>query len=166
MAQHLDRQQLRKQWEDALVEDGATNDLTSMAAAQEKQVVRARLAARQEGVFAGLAVFDVLKEAYPGQLTVTLNVADGDRLEPGAEIATLAGPMRLLLGIERTLLNFLQRLCGVATMTIDTSMRSPEPASPFTTPARQSPAGGNWTSTPYAPVAGAITAWVCTTRSW
>ncbi|NLX23576.1 MAG: carboxylating nicotinate-nucleotide diphosphorylase [Phycisphaerae bacterium] len=52
-----------------------------------------------------------------GDLTVTSHVADGDALTPGMPIATLAGPLRLLLGIERTLLNFLERLCGVATQT-------------------------------------------------
>src|SRR5438552_10469346 len=44
-------------------------------------------------------------------------IADGDRLARGASIATLRGPLRQLLSIERTLLNFLQRMCGVATLT-------------------------------------------------
>jgi nicotinate-nucleotide pyrophosphorylase (carboxylating) len=117
MARMLDRQMLRKIWEDALSEDGADNDITSLVTNLEEQAERAAVVSRAAGVFAGEAIFDVLKEAYPGEITVELKVADGDRLDPGCTIAVLAGSARLLLGIERTLLNFLQRLCGVATAT-------------------------------------------------
>lgn len=117
MAQSLDRQRLRRLWEDALIEDGAESDITSLIAAPEKQIARSRIVARAAGVFAGAAVLNVLREAYPTQLTLEVHVVDGAALQPGTVIASLTGPLRLLLGIERTLLNFLQRLCGVATMT-------------------------------------------------
>lgn len=117
MARLLDRQDLRKLWEDALREDGADNDITSLIATPAKQVAKTRVVAREKGRFAGEAVFEVLREANPAQLTVELHVADGDELNPGTVIASLGGSGRLLLGIERTLLNFLQRLCGIATAT-------------------------------------------------
>jgi len=113
-----DRQQLRRLWEQALSEDGADRDVTSMVAVEESAIAQARLIAQQEGVFAGQVLLDQLSEIYEGRLTLTSHVADGQAIKKADTIiATLGGPLRLLLGIERTLLNFLQRLCGVATLT-------------------------------------------------
>jgi len=117
MARLLDRQRLRRQWEDALQEDGAERDLTSLAVAPERRIVTVELRARRPGVFAGAPMFDLLREAYPAQVTATLHVADGQGIAAGERLAVVTGPLRLLLAIERTLLNFLQRLCGVATLT-------------------------------------------------
>jgi nicotinate-nucleotide pyrophosphorylase (carboxylating) len=117
MVQHLDRHDLRNLWERALQEDGADNDITSLVATSDRQIVSASVVAREAGTFAGQAVFDVIQEAYPGQLTVSLSVCDGEAFKPDTELALLSGPFRTLLGTERTLLNFLQRLCGVATVT-------------------------------------------------
>jgi nicotinate-nucleotide pyrophosphorylase (carboxylating) len=67
-----------------------------------------------------LAGVDVACEAFrqldPG-VAITLHYKDGDRVEPGKEIAELRGHAGALLTAERTALNFLQRLCGIATMT-------------------------------------------------
>lgn len=117
MPQLLDRKALRKLWEQALEEDGAFNDVTSLVAAPAKLATSAGVVAREPGVFAGAAIFEVLKEACPSDLTVSLEVADGDALGAGTPIASLEGSSSQLLSIERTLLNFLQRLCGVATAT-------------------------------------------------
>ncbi|MBI4578425.1 MAG: carboxylating nicotinate-nucleotide diphosphorylase [Planctomycetes bacterium] len=117
MAQLLDRKRLRTMWDDALLEDGAHNDVTSLVAVSPRQVTAVRLVSREKGTFAGTAVLDVLREAYPTELTVTDRIADGAALAPATLIAELAGSARRLLAIERTLLNFLQRLCGVATAT-------------------------------------------------
>ncbi|MGQ9650885.1 MAG: carboxylating nicotinate-nucleotide diphosphorylase [Phycisphaerae bacterium] len=117
MAQMIDRERLRRQWEDALAEDGFDRDITSLTTVDDAATGVARLVARRDGVFAGAVIFDLLREAYSHKLTVTVNVQDGTDIRKGEEIAVLAGPMRLLLGIERTLLNFVQRLCGVASLT-------------------------------------------------
>jgi len=117
MPQLLDRKRLRRLWENALEEDGADNDLTSMVAVSATQAAEGVVVAREPGVFAGAAVFDVLKEAYPTELATVPRVEDGSELQPGTVIADIAGSARQLLAIERTLLNFLQRLCGVATTT-------------------------------------------------
>ncbi len=114
---NLDRVQLRGLWEQALAEDGAEQDITSLCAVDDSAAGTATVLARQPGVFAGRAVFDLLREAYSSRLTVFTQLEDAAPLRPGEVIATIAGPMRLLLAIERTLLNFLQRLCGVATLT-------------------------------------------------
>ncbi|UCD30556.1 MAG: carboxylating nicotinate-nucleotide diphosphorylase [Planctomycetota bacterium] len=115
--QHPNREQLRRLWENALAEDGFENDVTSLLVINEGIAGSAQIVARQAGIFAGAIIFDVLKEAYAQRITVRLQVGDGDALKADTTIATLTGPIRLLLGIERTLLNFLQRLCGVATLT-------------------------------------------------
>jgi nicotinate-nucleotide pyrophosphorylase (carboxylating) len=117
MAQKLDRVYLRKFWERALAEDGADNDITSQCAIEEDAAGTATIVARKPGVFAGRPIIDLLKEAYAARLTVLAQLDDGTRLSAGTTIATIAGPMRMLLAVERTLLNFLQRLCGVATLT-------------------------------------------------
>ncbi len=108
----------RKLWHAALAEDGAGRDVTSLVAIDPHARGEAALVAREPGVFAGRALLDILAELCgTDDLTVVCRVADGGLLAPGTLIAQLTGPLRLLLGIERTLLNFLERLCGVATMT-------------------------------------------------
>ena len=117
MPHALDRKRLRVIWEEALAEDGANNDLTSLIAISPTQAAEAFVIAREPGVFAGNAIFDVVKEAYPSELAVAPRVEDGSDLQPGTIIAEVSGSARQLLAIERTLLNFLQRLCGIATTT-------------------------------------------------
>lgn len=114
MAQKLDLECVRHLWEAALREDGADNDVTSAMAIAENVVGTARLVAGQPGVFAGGVIVDLAAE---NDLTVERSAQDGAPVQQGDVIATLTGAVRRLLGIERTLLNFLQRLSGVATLT-------------------------------------------------
>jgi nicotinate-nucleotide pyrophosphorylase (carboxylating) len=102
----------------ALAEDLDTaGDLTSQAVIPVELQGRAVLAVRSPGVLAGLPAVAMVLEAVDGRLRMDAARSDGDRLEGGDIIALLAGPMRSLLAAERTALNFLQRLCGVATLT-------------------------------------------------
>ncbi|MHC4445429.1 MAG: carboxylating nicotinate-nucleotide diphosphorylase [Planctomycetota bacterium] len=117
MLPNLNREQLRQLWENALAEDGFDKDITSLVMVNETLAGTSRIVSRQAGVFAGAVIFDVLREAHVQRLTVETLVEDGAKLKANTTIATLTGPIKLLLGIERTLLNFLQRLCGVATLT-------------------------------------------------
>ena len=64
MAEHIDRQQLRHLWEQALAEDGADHDVTSLVAVNETAIGAARIVMRRAGTFAGSAIFDLLREAY------------------------------------------------------------------------------------------------------
>jgi nicotinate-nucleotide pyrophosphorylase (carboxylating) len=116
MSQYLDRVALRRLWEVAIAEDGADRDITSEVAIEATAQGVARVTAKAAGVMAGGAVFDLLREAYPA-LTLEANIADGGSFAKGHILCAIQGPLRQLLGIERTLLNFLQRLCGVATLT-------------------------------------------------
>jgi len=117
MAQQIDREYLRTMWQRALAEDGVGHDVTCQVALDEDAAGAAHVRARQPGILAGRAVLDLIAELYAGRMTVDAKLDDGERMGVSTLIATLAGPLTLLLGIERTLLNFLERLCGVATLT-------------------------------------------------
>lgn len=117
MHESVDRQYLRELWNRALGEDGAERDVTCEVAVAERAVGVAHIRGRQSGIFAGRVVFDLLGEIYAGPLKVQAHLEDGQSVAADTRIATLAGSLKLLLGMERTLLNFLGRLCGVATLT-------------------------------------------------
>jgi nicotinate-nucleotide pyrophosphorylase (carboxylating) len=104
----------------ALEEDlGRAGDLTSDACLppdlQGEAKVVVRRAGRIAGLDAALAAFRILD---PAAETVA-HRRDGEDAEPGAVIATVRGPARVLLSAERTALNLLGRLCGIATVTRD-----------------------------------------------
>jgi nicotinate-nucleotide pyrophosphorylase (carboxylating) len=102
----------------ALAEDlGQVGDLTATATIPSQARGAARFVARTEGVIAGLPVVALLAERFELGPHWQSLARDGDRVIPGTEVARVAGPMRSLLAMERTALNFLQRLSGVATLT-------------------------------------------------
>ncbi|MGE3822232.1 MAG: carboxylating nicotinate-nucleotide diphosphorylase, partial [Isosphaeraceae bacterium] len=78
---------------------------------------RARFVARSGGVVAGLPVLRIVATRFGVSDGFEPRVSDGDRVRPGATIAEISGAMRPLLAFERTALNFLQRLSGIATLT-------------------------------------------------
>jgi len=100
----------------ALAEDlGDRGDVTSKALISRDLVAQGRLASRVEGVFAGRAVGDeVIRQCG---IAVTWYAADGDAIHPGTVIAEVSGPAQGLLAAERTLLNLISHLSGVATLT-------------------------------------------------
>jgi len=93
----------------ALAEDIGTGDVTTRACVPESLQAAGRFLAREPLVVAGVAV---LEEIYDD---LTLHKRDGDACAAGEVIASVRGPARHLLECERVALNFLQRLCGVAT---------------------------------------------------
>jgi nicotinate-nucleotide pyrophosphorylase (carboxylating) len=102
----------------ALAEDlGTAGDLTSQAVLGEGLAGRAAFVARADGVVAGLPVAALVLAAVSPQLTFEALVEDGATVRAGHRLAVAAGPLRALLAAERTALNFLQRLSGVATRT-------------------------------------------------
>ncbi len=72
---------------------------------------------REEGVCAGLAAVSWIVDEFDADLDVELSLEDGQRLTPGKAIATLRGSVRDLLTSERTILNIVGRLCGIASLT-------------------------------------------------
>jgi nicotinate-nucleotide pyrophosphorylase (carboxylating) len=102
----------------ALAEDlGSEGDITSRATIPDLARGAARLVARSPGVLAGLPAVELLCGELGLHSGWRPHLADGDLLEEGSLIGQLAGPMRSLLAIERTALNFVQRLSGIATLT-------------------------------------------------
>ncbi|MFT7486926.1 MAG: nicotinate-nucleotide pyrophosphorylase (carboxylating), partial [Candidatus Paceibacteria bacterium] len=101
----------------ALEEDRGAGDLTSQYAVKTDCRARASLVAKASGVLAGLPVFEATFRACDPECTVRLLRADGDVLVAGDRIAEVEGKAQSLLLAERTALNFLQRMCGVATAT-------------------------------------------------
>ncbi len=101
----------------ALAEDGAGADLTSQAVVPEAACARARLIAKQNGVFAGRAWAEEAFRQCDPELRLEWSVEDGDPVRTGAQLLLVTGRARGLLAAERTALNFLQRLSGIATAT-------------------------------------------------
>jgi nicotinate-nucleotide pyrophosphorylase (carboxylating) len=104
----------------ALAEDLAGGvDVTSYATVPQDQVAAADFVARAGGVVAGLPVAEaVMAVAGEGSVSVlSEGVSDGDLVSPGALLLTVSGPTRVLLTGERTSLNLLCHLSGIATLT-------------------------------------------------
>lgn len=101
----------------ALAEDVGTGDVTTESFVSEREVARGRIFSKEPGVVAGTAVAVAVFRAVDPRVTVTVVKPDGAVLVKGDTILEMTGPTRALLTAERTALNFLQRLSGVATLT-------------------------------------------------
>lgn len=102
----------------ALLEDfGRAGDVTSQATIPADRQASAVIAARKAGVLAGLALAQKAFALVDPAIRFEALAADGDRLAPGAAAARMSGPARGVLAAERVALNFLGRLCGIATAT-------------------------------------------------
>jgi nicotinate-nucleotide pyrophosphorylase (carboxylating) len=102
----------------ALLEDlGRAGDLTTDAIVPADAVTRTALVARQPGVVAGLDFAAAAFRLIDPAIVFDVALADGNRLRPGDVIATISGPARGILTAERTALNFLSHLSGVASAT-------------------------------------------------
>ncbi|WP_420470931.1 carboxylating nicotinate-nucleotide diphosphorylase [Brevundimonas sp. FT23042] len=102
----------------ALVEDlGRAGDVTARACIPEGARMRAVFAARKPGVLAGIDCVRLAVLAMDPQASVTLRLRDGDRFEAEAVLAEVEADARAFLSAERTALNLLGRLSGIATLT-------------------------------------------------
>jgi nicotinate-nucleotide pyrophosphorylase (carboxylating) len=108
----------RRLLELALEEDlGAVGDLTSQAVIPEDLQGHAAFVARAAGVVAGLPAAAMVFATLDRRLAFEPRVADGAAVGVGMQLAAVRGPMRGILAGERTALNFLQHLSGIATLT-------------------------------------------------
>ena len=101
----------------ALAEDIGSGDVTTLAAVPETAQAKAQVRAREPLVVAGLALAEAAFRQLSTAAQVTRAAEDGQKLAEGKALLEVAGPARALLGAERVALNFLQRLCGIATLT-------------------------------------------------
>lgn len=102
----------------ALAEDlRDAGDMTSNALIEESVRGSVAVVVRRDGVLSGLPVAEMVMSAVDPDVEVKQLAGDGDRIAGGTTVATLAGSVRSLLAGERTVLNFLTQLSGVATLT-------------------------------------------------
>jgi nicotinate-nucleotide pyrophosphorylase (carboxylating) len=101
----------------ALNEDAVTNDLTCIATIAEGQQGVARITAKATGRLSGVPPARMVFEQVDPAIEQNWLVADGDQVEAGSLLCELKGPVHSLLAAERTALNFLQHLSGIATAT-------------------------------------------------
>ncbi|HLV26829.1 MAG TPA: carboxylating nicotinate-nucleotide diphosphorylase [Gemmatimonadales bacterium] len=113
----LSRGELEAVVRDALDEDGALNDLTTLATVHADRKARATLVAREQGVIAGVPLaVEAFRQLDP-RSSIRIDAEDGTRVSPGQSVLFLSGHARSMLSAERVALNFLQRLSGIATGT-------------------------------------------------
>jgi nicotinate-nucleotide pyrophosphorylase (carboxylating) len=104
----------------ALDEDlGRAGDITSIATIPEATHAHAILIARQAGVIAGLPLAVAVFQKLSPDIAIQAHYRDGGTVAAGVHVLTLSGPARAVLAGERTALNFVGRLSGVATLTAD-----------------------------------------------
>ena len=101
----------------ALEEDINSEDVSTNAVMPAYQKGEVQLICKQDGIIAGLCVFERVFHLLDPETKVDFYVADGDAVKKGQLMATVIGDIRVLLSGERTALNYLQRMSGIATYT-------------------------------------------------
>jgi nicotinate-nucleotide pyrophosphorylase (carboxylating) len=101
----------------ALAEDIGAGDITTEAAIPADQLTEATIVAKEPCVVAGLPLVEAVFTQIDRTIAVTLLAKEGDAVKDGTRVCTIKGPACGILTGERTALNFLQRLSGIATLT-------------------------------------------------
>lgn len=101
----------------ALEEDINCEDVSTNAVMPDYKKGEVQLICKEDGIVAGLAIFERVFTLLDKDTKVVYNVKDGDTVQKGMVLAVLTGDIRVLLSGERTALNYLQRLSGIATYT-------------------------------------------------
>ena len=101
----------------ALREDITSEDVSTNAVMPDKKQGTAQLICKADGVICGLEVFERTFQLLDDTFRFETDVKDGDRVKKGQLLGTLFGDIRALLSGERTALNYLQRMSGIATIT-------------------------------------------------
>jgi nicotinate-nucleotide pyrophosphorylase (carboxylating) len=101
----------------ALHEDGAFNDLTTIATVVSDRRSRATMVAREGGVIAGIPLALEAFRLLDPKVTIRVDLEDGSRVPAGVPVLFVTGHARALLSAERVALNYMQRLSGIASLT-------------------------------------------------
>ncbi|MCM1500313.1 MAG: carboxylating nicotinate-nucleotide diphosphorylase [Clostridium sp.] len=101
----------------ALREDITSEDITTNSVMPQYQSGEVDLICKQDGIIAGLYVFKRVFELLDGETVFVTEVTDGDEVQNGQILGQVKGDIRVLLEGERTALNYLQRMSGIATYT-------------------------------------------------
>lgn len=105
----------------ALEEDITSEDITTNAVMREEKQGEVQLLCKQDGIIAGLWVFERVFKLLDPRTEAEFYVKDGDKVNQGQLVGVVKGDIRVLLSGERTALNFLQRMSGIATYTNQTA---------------------------------------------
>lgn len=108
---------------------------------------------------------EVFRKVDPS-LKVEVYLHDGEAVAPGAVVMLIEGSARSILGAERTALNFIQRLSGVATLTRKYVKAVSHTSARILTPARPLPATACWKRQPWPTAEAPTTAWAFMTAPW
>lgn len=101
----------------AVDEDFGQGDPTSEITVGRNETAKGYLVTREEIVVSGMTVLPSILQRYDERLTLKVLIQDGQRASVADRLAVIEGPLRSMLSAERVVLNFLQRLCGISTMT-------------------------------------------------
>jgi nicotinate-nucleotide pyrophosphorylase (carboxylating) len=101
----------------ALREDITSEDITTNSVMPEYQLGEVELICKQDGVLAGLEIFKRVFELLDADTKFDMQAKDGDEVKNGEKLGKITGDIRVLLEGERTALNYLQRMSGIATYT-------------------------------------------------
>jgi len=101
----------------AIKEDVGEGDITSELLFRDTIQAKAHLVSREEIVVCGMPILREILKRYDPRLKLKIDVRDGQNAYVGCRIGTIKGPLRSMLTAERVVLNFLQRLSGIATTT-------------------------------------------------
>ncbi len=101
----------------AFLEDVGDGDHTTLSTIPADEMGRQRLIVKEEGILAGVEVARRVFEWFDPSLKMTVYINDGARVKPGDIAFEVEGPVRSLLQTERTMLNIMQRMSGIATTT-------------------------------------------------
>ena len=108
---------IKKAVQEALREDIGRGDITTNATVSKGQKTRAIILAKEPGVIAGLPAAKEVFRQVDRRIKFVPKVRDGTKVRKGKVLVVLSGPARGILNGERVALNFLQRFCGIATLT-------------------------------------------------
>lgn len=111
------REDIIRSVQTALSEDIKTGDITSNAIIPKDLVYCGYFIAKEPGVIAGLYIAKLVFHEVDSSISIKNIISDGDFVEKGTKIAKVKGPARSILIAERTALNFMQRMSGIATTT-------------------------------------------------
>ena len=101
----------------ALQEDITSEDITTNSVMRAPQAGEVQLICKQDGIIAGLQIFERVFQLLDDTVTVEFFCEDGDAVKSGQLMAVVRGDIRALLSGERVALNYLQRMSGIATYT-------------------------------------------------
>jgi len=113
----LDLNRVRPLIEMAVEEDFCGGDPTSEITIPDNILTKADIITREEIVVCGMEIAGEVLSRYDERLKLRILIEDGQRANVADRLGVIEGPLRSMLSSERVVLNFLQRLCGISTMT-------------------------------------------------